>query len=98
MNNPNKENTPDFKAAHGDSGVKFQGDWRPPLYEPKPPKMIQLVMKYSGGLVKNEKQASYVLMGFVAVAMIITLFLIFGGGGGPKPPFEGGSNPQAPFE
>jgi len=44
--------------------------------------MIQWVIKYSGGLVKNEKQASYVLIGFVVLVIIISLFLIFGGGSG----------------
>lgn len=37
------------------------------------------MIKYSGGLVKDEKQANYVLLGFVALAIIISLFLFFGG-------------------
>lgn len=44
------------------------------------PKIVTWVIKYSGGLVKNEKQASYVLLGFVTVTVVIVLFLIFGGG------------------
>jgi len=44
------------------------------------PKIVEWVIKYSGGLVKDEKQASYVLIGFVVVAIIVSLFLIFGGG------------------
>jgi acetylglutamate kinase len=39
------------------------------------------VIKYSGGLVKDEKQASYVIFGFVALAIIVSLVLVFGGGG-----------------
>ena len=39
------------------------------------PRMIELVMKYSGGSVKNEKQAQYVLLGFVVAAIVISLFL-----------------------
>jgi len=46
------------------------------------PKIVQWVIKYSGGYIKDEKQASYVLIGFIAVAIIISLFLIFGGGTG----------------
>lgn len=42
------------------------------------PKMIQWVIKYSGGLVKDEKQASHALIGFVTAAIIVALFLIFG--------------------
>ncbi len=44
------------------------------------PKIVQWVIKYSSGYIKDEKQASYVLIGFVAVAIIVSLFLFFGGG------------------
>lgn len=53
------------------------------------PKMIKLVMKLSCGAIKSERQAGYVLLGFVVLAIIISLFLIFGGGkskiSSPKP-------------
>jgi hypothetical protein len=45
------------------------------------PKIVEWVIKYSGGYVRDEKQANYILIGFVAVAIIISLFLIFGGSG-----------------
>jgi hypothetical protein len=41
------------------------------------PKMVQLVMKWSGGAIKEQKQAEYVLLGFVVVAISISLFLVF---------------------
>ena len=41
------------------------------------PKMVQLVMKWSGA--KEQKQAEYVLLGFIVVAIGISLFLVFGG-------------------
>ena len=44
------------------------------------PKIIRWVIKCSGGLIKNEKQATYVLFGFVAVMVVISLFVIFSGG------------------
>lgn len=52
------------------------------------PKIVEWVIKYSGGYVKDEKQASYVLVGFAALAIIISLFLFFGGGNSvpPLPP------------
>ncbi len=43
----------------------------------KTPKVIQWTMKYSGGLIKNKNQAQYVLLGFVILAIIISLFLFF---------------------
>ena len=47
------------------------------------PKMVQLIMKWSG--VKEEKQAEYILLGFVIIAVIISLFLVLGGGSKNKP-------------
>lgn len=64
-----------------DTGMKFQEQRVEHSYYPGTPKVIRWVIKYSGGLVKDEKQASYVLIGFVAVAIVVVLFLIFGGGG-----------------
>ncbi len=59
------------------------------VFFPGTPKIIQWTIKYSGGLVKDEKQASYVLIGFVAVAVIIALVLIFSfGGEQATPPVE----------
>ena len=44
------------------------------------PKIVEWVIKYSGGYIKDENQASYVLIGFVVLVIIVSLFLIFGGG------------------
>jgi hypothetical protein len=44
------------------------------------PKIVQWVMTYSGGSVKNEKQAQYVLIGFVVVALIVTFISLSGSG------------------
>jgi len=68
-------------------GEEFQ---RPLSFQTPTPKIVEWVIKYSGGYIKDEKQANYVLIGFVAVAIIISLFLIFGGdSGGAKPlPYE----------
>ena len=41
------------------------------------PKMVQLVMKWFG--FKEQKQAEYVLLGFVVMAIGISLFLVFWG-------------------
>ncbi|MBU6431372.1 MAG: hypothetical protein KGJ58_00230 [Patescibacteria group bacterium] len=35
---------------------------------------------HSGGLIKDAKQASYVLLGFALAAVIVSLVLSFGGG------------------
>ena len=77
------------------TGVKFEKEHIVEHYSPETPKVILWVLKYSGGYVKDEKQANYILIGFVTVAIIISLFLVFGGGERIKPPFEGGSNPQS---
>ena len=68
------------------TGVKFEEHRAPRSYYPGTPKMIQWVIKYSGGFIKDEKQASYVLIGLVAVAVVIVLFLVFSGGSGQPTP------------
>jgi hypothetical protein len=64
--------------------VQFQNQWRAVKYynEPATPKVVKWVTKLSGGLIKDENQASYVLIGLVVVAIIVSLFLFFGGGSG----------------
>jgi hypothetical protein len=66
------------KSAESYKAIKFYN-------ETDTPKMVQLVMKYSG--VKEQKQAEYILLGFVVLAIGISLFLFFRGigGGGAKP-------------
>jgi len=74
-----------LKGSDGsDTDAKPQEEQQRPeeVFLPGTPKVIQWVIKYSGGLIKDEKQASYALIGFVAVAIIISLFLVFGSGGG----------------
>ena len=51
---------------------------------PEIPRMIQWVIKYSGGSVKNEKQALYILLGFVVVVIIITIILSLNAFSGPS--------------
>jgi hypothetical protein len=66
-----------------DTGVKIQSEERrsTQVFLPRTPKIIQWVIKYSGGLIKNEKQAVYILLGFIVFVVIVSLFLIFGRGG-----------------
>ncbi|MBU6431102.1 MAG: hypothetical protein KGJ58_00615 [Patescibacteria group bacterium] len=56
------------------------------------------MIKYSGGYVKDKKQASFVLLGFAVVAIIVSLFLIFGerSSKSEKPGIE--TFKDAPFE
>lgn len=63
-------------------GVKFETEnYKAVKFysETTTPKMIKLVMKWSGGAVKEERHAEYVLLGFVIVAIGISLYLFFGG-------------------
>jgi len=69
------------------------------------PKIIQWLIKYSGGLIKNEKQAYYVLLGFVIIAVIISFYLILSGVEAPNiikgteyKPYEGYGGKQLPDE
>jgi len=53
--------------------------WKAMKYyrEPTTPKIVDWVMKYSGGYVKDERYATYVIFGFVILVVIIVFLLIF---------------------
>lgn len=53
----------------------------------KEPFMVRLLIKYSGGVIKNEKQAGYVLVGVVLVSIILA-FLFFTSGSDPSAPIR----------
>lgn len=72
----------DLSGMFKGGNVEFQETRVEHSYYSGTPKVIQWVMKYSSGLIKNEKQAKYVILGFVALAIIISLFLIFKRGPG----------------
>lgn len=69
---------PDNSSSH----MKFAGGefQRPQSFQTSMQKIIQWIIEYSGGYVKDEKQASYVLIGLVVLAIIVLLFLFFGDG------------------
>ena len=46
----------------------------------KKPKIVEWVMKASGGMIKSETQANYILLGFVAFIFAVSLILLLGGG------------------
>lgn len=59
-------------------GEQFQ---RPRSFETPAPKIVRWVIKYSGGAIKDKRQANYFLIGFVVVAIVFTFILFFSGGG-----------------
>ncbi len=68
-----------------DTGVQFH-EYRPERsYSSKTPKIIHWVIKYSSGLVKDEKQALIVVGVFIALSLSISLYLLVGQLGGAKP-------------
>lgn len=48
-------------------------------FQNEKPKMPQWIINHSGGKIKNENTANFVLILFVILIIIISLFLIFGG-------------------
>lgn len=49
------------------------------------PKIVQLTMKWFG--VKEQKQAEYILFGFVLIVIGFSIFLVFGGAKSSTPLF-----------
>lgn len=41
------------------------------------PKMVQLVIKYSGGAIKEQKQAEYILLGLVVLMLALSFYFFF---------------------
>ena len=54
--------------------------------QPQSPKMVSWVIRHSGGLVKNEKQASQVLLTFALSAIIFSLFVFLRRADTTRPP------------
>jgi hypothetical protein len=73
----------EFEMKSGQSQVNTTqtvlADDTVPVVEVKDtPKMVEFAIKNSGGLIKDRRQAEYVLLGIVVVSILVTLFLVFG--------------------
>jgi len=67
------------------NGVQFDIDNEPrAVVQTKTPAIVKLVIKLSGGLIKDSTQANYVLLGFVCIAVIFS-FLLLPGVSEPRP-------------
>lgn len=64
-----KEDMP-FSGGSAQNGISSQG---------LQGKLVRLIMKVSGGAVKSERQAIYVLLGLVIVMFGVSFYLFFGG-------------------
>lgn len=58
--------------------------------------MVRLAIRFSGGAIKNQRQAEYALLGLVLLMIAVSLFLLFSGGEAPEVFPEGFKN-QPPF-
>lgn len=68
------------------SKVTFTNEeWRAPVGSVKQQRsgITQMLIQYSGGRIKNEQQATYILIAFIVVSCVITLFLFFGDSDSP---------------
>ena len=69
----NQNNTTERVVIEGEDFKK------PFVSNEKPtPQMVKLVMKLSGGAIKEQKKAEYILLGFAVVIIGISLYLFFG--------------------
>ena len=57
------------KEATGYTAIKF-------YKETAEPKMVKAVVKLSGGKIKNQQQAEWILLVFVVVAVAVSIYLI----------------------
>lgn len=71
--------------------IRFENEgWQSSPYTRKPadPKIIRWAIRYSGGFIKDEKQANFVLMGFASVLIVISIFLLTNSRNVRGPSFE----------
>jgi hypothetical protein len=67
--------------------VEFETYSASRLQQFTPPKIIQWVITYSGGMIKDEQRALYVVLGLSGVMFTLMLILLFSAfGGHTKPP------------
>lgn len=45
----------------------------------KSSKLVESVISHSGGMIKDQKQAEYALLGFVVIIILITIFIFVSG-------------------
>lgn len=67
--------------------ITFEGEeFQRPVtsFQTQTPKIVQWIVQYSGGFIKDEKQAQYALMGFMIAAVVTSIFLFSGGGNEAK--------------
>lgn len=64
-------------VGESDSTGPSPVETNPSRFQPGTPALIRWVIKFSGGVIKDEKQADYVLIGFTILITIISLFLVF---------------------
>jgi hypothetical protein len=79
------------------SKVEFENDWSRPnnhYGQRNTSKMIALVIKYSGGIIKDEKQASYVVLIISILVIIVSLFILFKGENVPNIPRPANYSPR----
>ena len=78
-NNQDEVDLSGMLSGYGKKVEQFQ-NWQQWQVNPnsfaKSPRMIQWIIKYSGGLIRNERQANYILLGFVAIVIVISLILL----------------------
>lgn len=90
QNNDNRGIDLSHALDDSSSRIKFEGEEfqrSARSFQTPTPKIVQWVIEYSGGYIKDEKQAQYALIGFVAVAIIVVFIFLFSGGGN-KAKFE----------
>lgn len=60
--------------------VEFENQWEQMnknFNQKKASKIVELTMRYSGGIIKNERQASYLILTISILITVISLFSIF---------------------
>ena len=87
--NKTEDDTVDLSDAFDNVAEELQEE-KPPQQEqvqeffPDTPKIVQWTVRHSGGLIKDERQATYALFGVVGLLVIVSIVLFSSTGPGTK--------------
>lgn len=67
---------PGYNFCMANENIQFDVDaLQRPMYELKEPKLIRWVIDHSGGLVKDETKANYLVLGASLLVFVLSMYL-----------------------
>ncbi|MBD3282462.1 MAG: hypothetical protein GF387_02530 [Candidatus Portnoybacteria bacterium] len=81
MSQEKNQNKIDLDQSLNNSGPESENTQKSSnaYISPTAPSIVRFLIKYSGGLIKSEKQATYIILILIIISVLISILLIFKG-------------------